>query len=190
MLPRKRVGTGAGTGAGKRTKEMKAPPIPLVLNGWRFLAWPAFDERWVALLRAVAAQRKASAQSASRQNDNHRDIPASPEAILLAALVAVLRDRIARDPNAPNYRLRDNLGAWRRVKFLGRLRLFYRFSSAEHIVVLTWLNDEHTLRKEGASTDPYVVFSGMLSRGDVPADWEALVAGAKRMSAPLPDVKR
>ncbi len=160
--------------------ERKAPPPPLVLNGWKFLAWPAFDERWVALLRAVSAQRTA----------NLRHPPSSPEATLLAALVAVLRDRIARDPNAPGYRLRDNLAAWRRVKFLGRLRLFYRFSSAEHIIVLTWLNDENTLRKQGASTDPYVVFSGMLSRGYVPADWEALVAGAKRMSAPLPDVNR
>lgn len=163
MLPRR----GAGTGAGKRAVETNEPLIPLVLNGWEFLAWPAFDERWVALLRAVGAQRKANPQHP----------PPSPEATVLAALVAVLRDRIARDPNAPNYRLRDNLAAWRRVKFLGRLRLFYRFSSAEHIVVLTWVNDENTLRKQGASTDPYVVFSGMLSRGDVPADWEALVGG-------------
>lgn len=181
MLPRK----GAGTGAGKRAEKTRAPPVPLILNGWKFLTWPAFDQRWVALLRAVAAQHKPDPQNA-----NPRHPPSSPEATVLAALVAVLRDRIARDPNAPNYRLRDNLAAWRRVKFLGRLRLFYRFSSAEQIVVLAWLNDENTLRKRGAPTDPYVVFSGMLSRGDVPADWEALVAGARLMSAPLPDVKR
>lgn len=108
---------------------------------------------------------------------------------MLAALVRVLRDHVARDPNAPDYRLRQDLGAWRRVKFLGRLRLFYRFSSTHRLVILTWLNDERTLRKEGASTDPYVVFAGMLARGEVPADWDALAAGATGMTAPLPDAR-
>jgi len=32
------------------------------------------------------------------------------------------------------------------VRLLGRLRLFYRFSSAHRIVVLTWLHGENTLR--------------------------------------------
>lgn len=156
------------------------PAPPLILNGWTFLAWPAFDARWVALVRAVTTQRAASRETP----------PTSPEATVLAALVRVLRDHIARDPNAPNYRLRQDLGAWRRVKFLGRLRLFYRFSSAHRLVVLTWLNDEHTLRKEGSATDPYVVFAAMLARGEIPEDWHALRAGAKRMTAPLPDAGR
>lgn len=163
----------------RKRPETLAPP-PLVLNGWTFLAWPAFDARWVALIRAVAAQRKVAPNKA----------PSSPEATLLAALVRVQRDHIARDPNSPAYRLRRDLAAWRRVKFLGRLRLFYRFSSTHRIIVLTWLNDEKTLRKDGASTDPYVVFSRMLARGEVPADWDALVAGAERMRVPLPDAER
>jgi toxin YhaV len=156
------------------------PPPPLVINDWTFLAWPAFDARWLALIRAVAAQRAADPGK----------VPASPEATLLAALVRVVRDHIARDPNAADYRLRQDLGAWRRVKFLGRLRLFYRFSSAHRIIVLTWLNDEKTLRKDGASTDPYAVFSGMLARGEIPADWGALVKGSVRMESPLPDPGR
>lgn len=147
-----------------------------MLGGWTFLAWPAFDVRWGALIRAVA-QRRAAAPGSQ----------ASPAATVLAALVRVMRDHIARDPNAPGYRLRQDLGAWRRVKFLGRLRLFYRFNSTHRLVVLTWLNDEHTLRKEGASTDPYIVFASMLARGEIPSDWDALVAGAARMTAPLPD---
>jgi toxin YhaV len=134
----------------------------------------------VALIRSVTKQRAATPATP----------PASPEATVLAALVRVIRDHIARDPNAPDHRLRQPLGAWRRVKFLGRLRLFYRFSSAHRLVVVTWLNDENTLRKEGASTDPYVVFAGMLARGEVPEDWDALVAGAKRMTAPLPATGR
>lgn len=161
-----------------RKRSTGKPIPPLVLNGWTFLAWPAFDARWVALVRAVAAQRAANPSAP----------PASPEATVLAALVRVLRDHIARDPNAPAYRLRQDLGAWRRVKFLGRLRLFYRFSSAHRLIVMTWLNDEHTLRKEGSSTDPYAVFAGMLARGEIPEDWNALVAGATQMTAPLPAV--
>lgn len=160
----------------KRPAAKVPPPPPLVLNGWTFLAWPAFDARWVALIRAVTKQRKADPGTP----------PTSPEAIVLTALVRVIRDHIARDPNDPDHRLRQPLGAWRRKKFLGRLRLFYRFSSQHRLVILTWLNDENTLRKEGASTDPYAVFAGMLSRGEVPEDWEVLVKKAKRMTAPLP----
>jgi toxin YhaV len=155
-------------------------PEPLVISGWAFLAWPAFDARWTALIRAVAAQRAAHPEKA----------PSSPEATLLAALVRVIRDHVARDSNAAPFRLRKDLGAWRRVKFLARLQLFYRFSSRHRIVVLTWLNDEKTLRKNGASTDSYAVFSAMLARGEVPSDREEIISGATRMTAPLPDSDR
>lgn len=131
----------------------------------------------MALIRAVASQRNAKPSRT----------PSSPEAKLLAALVRLLRDHIARDPNAVDYRLRQNLSAWRRVKFLGRLRLFYRLSSKHRIIVLTWLNGETTLRKDGAATDPYIIFSRMLARGEIPGDWNALLAGARRMNAPLPN---
>lgn len=164
----------------KRAKKTPATPPSLVINGWTFLAWPAFDERWVALVRAVMRQRKAHPKSRL----------ASAEATLLAALVRVIRDHIARDPDAPAARLRDPLSKWRRIKFLGRLRLFYRFSSTHRVVILTWLNDENTLRKEGSPTDPYVVFGSMLSRGEIPTDWDVLRARAKTMHAPLPDVQR
>lgn len=164
----------------RRKRSTKEPHGPLILNGWTFLAWPAFDARWVALIRAVTKQTAANPGAALT----------SPEATVLAALVRVMRDHIARDPNAADYRLRQELGAWRRVKFLGRLRLFYRFSSTHRLVILTWLNDEKTLRKEGSPSDPYAVFASMLSRGEIPAGWDELAAGATRMTAPLPDVRR
>lgn len=150
-------------------------------NGWTFLLWPDFAARWTALLRVVLQQRSAPPAGVPAR------VPlASSEATMLAALVRLIRDHIARDPNAAAFRLSGSLGAWRRVKFLGRFRLFYRFSSAHKIVVLTWLNDENTLRKAGAVTDPYYVFSSMLSRGEVPADWAALVVGATPLPTPLP----
>ena len=156
---------------------------PLVVNGWRFLMWPHFDVRWTNLLRAVLGFPEGGRPRTGGAG-------AGPEAIVLKAIIRVIRDQIARDPNDRTFHLRGELSAWRRVHFLGRLRLFYRFSSAHRIVVLTWLNDEHTLRKEGASSDPYVVFSGMLRRGEVPASWEDLVAGARPLPAPLPESPR
>lgn len=164
----------------KRAKGAPPPAAPLVVDGWSFLMWPAFGERWSALVRAVVQQRKA----------DPKQRPSSPEATLLAALVRVIRDRIARNPDDPAARLRDPLSRWRRIKFLGRLRLFYRFSSTHRVVILTWLNDENTLRKEGSPTDPYVVFGSMLSRGEIPTDWDALRARALTMHAPLPDEQR
>ena len=146
-----------------------------MLNGWTFLAWPAFDERWSRLILAVAKKRAA----------DPKRYKTSPEARLLKGLVLVIRGHIARDPNAPAHRLRRDLAAWRRVRFFGRYRLFYRFSSEHRVVVLTWLNDEHTVRKEGAKSDPYAVFAAMLARGEIPADWTALVAGSSGLTGPL-----
>jgi toxin YhaV len=64
---------------------------------------------------------------------------------------------------------------WRRDKFFQRFRLFFRYSSDPAIIAYAWLNDEGTLRKRGARTDPYVVFRAMLERGRPPDDWNALV---------------
>lgn len=144
----------------------------LVINGWTFLVWPAFDERWRGLLVAVARRRMTDPPGYAR----------SPEARMLKALIEIIRDRIARDPNAADARLKGDLGAWRRIRFFGRFRLFYRFDSATRTVILTWLTDAETLRKEGARTDPYLVFAKMLARGEVPSGWAELEAGSARMA--------
>ena len=41
------------------------------------------------------------------------------------------------------------------------------------------MNDRDTLRKAGASTDPYTVFTKMLASGNPPDDWPALMAAAQ-----------
>jgi toxin YhaV len=156
--------------------ELTSPSAGLVLNGWTILMWPAFDVRWTNLLRTVIRQQTVAGAKPVQ----------SSEATMLRTLVHVIRDRIAADPNAPAHRLRPPLGAWRRVKLLGRFRLFYRFSSAHRTVILTWLNDEYTLRKDGANSDPYVVFSNMLRRGEVPDDWAALSEKSSSMPKALP----
>lgn len=155
----------------------------LVINGWTILMGPHFALRWTNLVRAVIGDATAGGSAPSVS-------PSRPEVTMLRAVIRVIRDQIARDPNDPAFRLKADLGAWRRVRFLGRFRLFYRFDSRHRTVVLTWLNDEHTLRKDGASTDPYAVFSAMLRRGDVPDTWTELTGQSTPLPPPLPQMER
>ena len=106
------------------------------------------------------------------------------DARLLAALGALLLDRVPRDPLAAEFRQGNTLGRerrhWFRAKFGGnRFRLFFRADSRARVIVFAWVNDRDTLRKAGASSDPYVVFAGMLAGGNPPDDWPALLAAAQ-----------
>jgi toxin YhaV len=47
------------------------------------------------------------------------------------------------------------------------------------VIVYAWVNDRDTLRKAGASSDPYAVFTAMLAGGNPPDDWPALLTAAK-----------
>jgi len=93
-------------------------------------------------------------------------------------------DRIPRDPLAVEFRQGNTLGRdrrhWFRAKFGGnRFRLFFRADSRARVIVYAWVNDRDTLRKAGASSDPYAVFAGMLAGGNPPDDWPALLAAAQ-----------
>ena len=106
------------------------------------------------------------------------------DARLLAALRLLVLERIPRDPLAPEFRQGNTLGRerrhWFRAKFGGnRFRLFYRADSRARVIVYAWVNDRDTLRKAGASSDPYAVFAAMLASGNPPDDWPALLAAAQ-----------
>jgi len=83
------------------------------------------------------------------------------DAYLLAALKALRLDRILRDPLAAKFWQGNTLGRerrhWFRAKFGGssRFRLFFRANSRARVIVYAWVNDRDTLRKAGASSDPY-----------------------------------
>src|SRR5207245_681355 len=89
--------------------------------------------------------------------------------------------------NAVEFQLVNTLGPlhrhWRRAKFLGRFRLFFRFSSAHKAIIYAWVNDENTLRKAGARNDPYAIFNKRLKDGTPPDDWDDLVRGSARKTA-------
>lgn len=65
---------------------------------------------------------------------------------------------------------------WRRAKFGGRFRLFFRYHSDARIIAYVWLNDEHTLRKAGSRTDAYATFKAMLENDRTPSGWDELIA--------------
>ncbi len=143
-------------------------------NGWTLLFHPAFQTRFDSLTSAVEALRTAGPLETWRDH---------PKAKLLERVRRIVFEEIPLDPDAPEYRQGNTLGEsnrrWRRAKFLQRFRLFFRFDSASKIIVIVWVNDENTLRKAGAKTDPYAIFAPQLARGDPPDDWQALLAAAK-----------
>jgi toxin YhaV len=110
------------------------------------------------------------------------------DARLLAALRALVLDRIPCDPLAPGFRQGGTLGPaqrhWFRAKFGGnRFRLFFRADSRARVIVYAWVNDHGTLRRAGPESDPYTVFARMLGRGNPPDNWPALLAAARAPEA-------
>jgi toxin YhaV len=150
---------------------------PLIINGWRIYLYPAFADRYTAAIAEVRRLRDAD--------------PSGYSSKPLAKFARVLHDLVTREipanPASPAYRLGKSLGAdartWRRAKFFGRFRLFFRYSSEQRTIVYAWLNDESTLRKAGAATDVYSVFRRLIERGTPPADWQSLVAASDRSLA-------
>lgn len=154
------------------------PPAGLERHGWRLHAHPLFLDQLERLLAAVERAKRADPAGWQGKAD----------ARLLAAVRGLVLDRIPRDPLAPEFRQGNTLGRerrhWFRAKFAGnRFRLFFRADSRAKVVVYAWVNDRDTLRKAGASSDPYAVFAAMLAGGNPPDDWPALLAAAQAPEA-------
>lgn len=158
---------------------MKAPAKSS--SGWRLFVHPAFSETFDGLVAEVARLRTTD-PTRYRQH---------PKTKLLKRIVDLVDVEIPRDPGAAEYALGNTLGPehrhWRRAKFLGRFRLFFRYSSKERVVIYAWVNDENSLRKAGGRNDPYTVFNGLLRRGRPPDSWEALMREAAAMKLPVKD---
>ena len=142
-------------------------------HGWTLHAYPLFLDQVERLLAAVERAKRADPATWQSKADTK----------LLAALKALVLDRIPRDPLAAEFRQGNTLGKehrhWFRAKFAGnRFRLFFRADSQAKVIVYAWVNDRDTLRKAGAGNDPYAVFGRMLASGNPPDDWPALLATA------------
>lgn len=150
-------------------KEKKDKPFA-ARNGWMLLRHPAFREPFDELVAEVTQLQAADPDGWAGH----------PKAKLLKRIRDLIMDEIPANPDDPAYRLGNTMGRqnshWRRAKFLGRFRLFFRFDTASRIIIYAWVNDENTLRKAGSKTDPYATFERRLSRGDPPGDWAKLRA--------------
>lgn len=159
------------------TQPVDRPPL-LVANGWSIYAHDLFARTLIGLQREVTALKAADPAG----------YLSHPKARILRRVDELLRIEIPADPGHPKFRLGNTLGpenrGWARAKFLGRFRLFFRFSTARKAIIVCWLNDENTLRKAGSRTDPYVVFKDMLLSGNPPPDWDALFAAVRRQEPP------
>lgn len=146
---------------------------PRQSHGWQIWFGELFDARWRALRDRIKHLK-------AELDGSH--FAAHPDVKLFAALVHIVHETVPRDPEHTDFRLGKTLGGrftgWRRVKRHGlpdRMRLFFKFSSARNVIVFAWLNDADTLRKDGASSDPYAVFRHMLEAGSPPDDFNALL---------------
>jgi toxin YhaV len=147
----------------------------MVVNGWKLYTHPLFSAQLERLVNQVDAL-------AQRDPAGYKNQPSTK---LLATIVRHLKEIIPKDPGAPEFRQGNTLGAdnrhWFRAKFHERFRLFYRFSSKEKVIVFAWVNDERTLRKAGAKSDPYRVFKAMLESGDPPESMEELLRRSREL---------
>ena len=153
----------------------KPPIVGARRNGWALVTHPAFRERLDALASEVEALRSADNTDAWKNHDKTK---------LLARVVKVIFEEVPAEPDHAKFEQGNTLGrggrGWRRAKFFGRFRLFFRFDKRSKIIVYAWVNDESTLRKAGGRTDPYYVFRGMLESGNPPSDWVDLLDACRR----------
>jgi len=148
----------------------------MVVNGWTLFQHRLFAEQLDILITKVEVL-------AAKEPETYRSYPAAK---LLATIEDYILKQIPGDPSSPEFRQGNTLGKdnrhWFRAKFHGRYRLFFRFSTEKKIIIYVWVNDEKSLRKAGAKTDPYTLFQAMLRSGNPPQSLDHLLAASKELS--------
>ncbi|AMF97724.1 hypothetical protein AL538_08325 [Vibrio harveyi] len=121
-----------------------------------------------------------------------------PSYKLLDSVNKMIYEVVPSNPSAKEYNLgrtldkRDkdtkgnsnNYTSWKRVKnhLPARYRLFFKYqTSTPQPIIYAWLNDNKTLRKEGAKTDVYMTFLRLLKAGTIPNSWQELVDEANNL---------
>jgi toxin YhaV len=150
----------------------------MVVNGWTLFQHDLFAEQLDTLISKVETL-------AAKEPETYRSHPATK---LLATIEDYILKQIPGDPSSPEFRQGNTLGKdnrhWFRAKFHGRYRLFFRFSTETKIIIYVWVNDEKSLRKAGAKTDPYTLFQAMLRSGNPPQSLDHLLAASKELDCP------
>jgi len=120
--------------------------VVLVQNGWKLLYHPVFGDRYADLRERVRVLKKRLGNA---------EFARHPDVKLVAAVRRAVLEIVPQDPNRPDFWLKDDLAKFRRVKGYGlpdRYRLFYAFSEREKVIIVLYLNETATLRKDNAKT--------------------------------------
>lgn len=138
-------------------------------NGWLILIHPHMEDqlnRWTNQVTKLSAKPS-------------KNLSSHPKLKLLATLEYLMFEKIPSDPGSQQWLQGNTLGpenrAWRRAKFMGQYRLFFRYDSKSKIIVYAWVNDESTLRAYGSKNDAYLVFERLLASGNPPSNWDDLL---------------
>ncbi|MCU7920455.1 MAG: type II toxin-antitoxin system YhaV family toxin [Candidatus Thiodiazotropha sp. (ex Epidulcina cf. delphinae)] len=154
---------------------------PLVINGWTLFAHSLFLEQLEALLQKVERLLRKGPKGYTRKNPTKQ----------LAAIAKLAFEIIPQDPARTDYRQGSTLGDehkhWFRAKFFQQYRLFFRYHQESKIIIYAWVNDDHTKRAYGSSTDAYRIFRRMIESGHPPDDWKTLLTEARQESKRLQD---
>ena len=138
-------------------------------HGWLVLAHPHFEDQYSKWYNQVVELKRRNPASYLQAEQTKR----------FAALDRLAFDLIPQNPQDPKFLLGNTLGpenrAWRRAKFGGQYRLFFRFDSVNKIIILGWVNFSDSLRAYGAKDYAYLVFSKLLSKGSPPGSWDELL---------------
>lgn len=137
-------------------------------HGWRLFVFSTLEQE-LAALRANVKKELAKGKGAEQ-------IPAAKR---LRSLQHLMFEAIPQDPENKKYLLGNTLGPefkqWRRAKFSGQYRLFFRFDARLKVIIYCWVNNEHTLRQYESDTDAYRTFRSLLKAGQVPSEISALL---------------
>ncbi len=135
-------------------------------HGWTVL----FTEPFLSAYGDLSARaRRLKGELSEEEYAKHPDVK------LFLTIRELTRELIPSDPQHADYRLHGDLSKFRRTKGRGlprRYRLFWVFSEQLKVIIFLYLNDSRSLRKEGDRSDPYLLFSGMVSRGEIGPDFE------------------
>ena len=138
-------------------------------HGWLVLAHPHFEDQYSRWYNQVAELKRRDPQGYKSAEQTKR----------FAALDRMAFELIPQNPSDGRYLLGNTLGSenrsWRRAKFGGQYRLFFRFDSVNKIIILGWVNFADSLRAYGSKNDAYLVFSKLLAEGNPPANWDELL---------------
>jgi toxin YhaV len=142
------------------------PESERIFHGWTVL----FTEPFLSAYGDLSARaRKLKGALSGEEYERHPDVK------LFLAVRELTRNVIPSGPQHADYQLHGDLAKFRRTKGRGlpkRYRLFWVFSEQLRVIIFLYMNDSASLRKEGDRSDPYNLFSSMVQRGEIRADFE------------------